>query len=128
MTRIEALMQMDWPEMMPDMPIRRATALLVEARMAAVPVVDDSGRLVGILSQKDCFRPALRASYYQTWDGSVADHMTTLVRTLPATTDIAFAAAAFIEHPHRAFPVLDAGRLVGILRRSDVLAALIQLG
>lgn len=112
----------------PDMPIRRAVALLIEHKAAAAPVVDDSGALLGILTQKDCFRPALQASYYQEWKGTVADHMSREVVTLPASTDLITAAETFMNHPHRVFPVLQGQRLLGMLRRSDVLAALVRNG
>lgn len=112
----------------PDTPIRRAVALLLDHKAAAAPVVDDSGALLGILTQKDCFRPALQASYYQEWKGTVADQMSREVVTLPVTTDLISAAETFMAHPHRVFPVMDGQRLVGMLRRSDVLAALIREG
>ncbi|CAN0656932.1 CBS domain-containing protein (plasmid) [Nitratireductor aquimarinus] len=125
---LEAILQKDMPVLKPDMPIRRAVALLVEADAAAAPVVDDSGALMGIVTQKDCFRPALNASYYQEWKGTVADHMSSQVVTLSLTTDLTSAAEAFLEKPYRVFPVVDGSRLVGMLRRSDVLAALVALG
>ena len=112
----------------PEMPIRRAVAMLVRGDTAAAAVLDDSGQLVGMLSQKDCFRPALNASYYQQWQGSVADFMSRDLVTLPAETDLAAAAEAFLEHPHRSLPVLDGARFLGVLHRSDVLRALIELG
>ena len=111
----------------PEMPIRRAVALLVESRAAAAPVVDEGGALCGILTQKDCFNPALQASYYQEWKGTVADYMSRNVISLPASADLVAAAEAFIAHPHRVFPVTDGNRLVGLLRRSDVLSALVRL-
>ncbi|NHX27148.1 CBS domain-containing protein [Escherichia coli] len=118
----------DIPVLTPQMPIRRAVATLVQERAAAAPVLDDAGVLRGMLSQKDCFRPALNASYYQEWKGTVADYMTQQVVTLPADTDLTAAAEAFLEYPFRAFPVLDGEQYVGLLRRTDVLAALIELG
>lgn len=127
-TNAGAIMQADCPALLPEMPIRRAVALLVEGGHDAAPVVDDSGALVGILTQKDCFRPALHASYYQEWSGTVADHMTKGAVSLAAGDDLMLAATAFADHPHRVFPVLDQGRPVGMLRRSDVLAALLRLG
>ncbi|QQM30738.1 CBS domain-containing protein [Martelella lutilitoris] len=111
----------------PEMPIRRAVALLVESRAAAAPVVDEGGALCGILTQKDCFNPALQASYYQEWKGTVGDYMSRNVVSLPASADLVAAAEAFISHPHRVFPVTDGNRLVGLLRRSDVLSALVRL-
>ncbi|MBB4124269.1 CBS domain-containing protein [Martelella radicis] len=111
----------------PEMPIRRAVALLVESRAAAAPVIDEGGALCGILTQKDCFNPALQASYYQEWKGTVGDYMSRNVVSLPASADLVAAAEAFISHPHRVFPVTDGNRLVGLLRRSDVLSALVRL-
>ena len=47
---------------------------------------------------------------------------------LPASADLATAAEAFVNHSHRVFPVVEGKRLVGMLRRSDVLAALVDRG
>ena len=124
---IEGITRTDALTVTPDMAIRRAVALLVESKAAGAPVVDDSGTLCGLLTQKDCFRPTLQASYYQEWKGTVGDYMTTNVISLPASADLMTAAEAFLEHPHRIFPVVDGNRLVGLLRRSDVLAALVRL-
>ncbi|MDO5603658.1 MAG: CBS domain-containing protein [Paracoccus sp. (in: a-proteobacteria)] len=125
---ITDVMQRDFPRLSPSMPIRDAVAMLVGAGISGAPVVGDDDSLMGMLTQKDCFRPALKASYYRQWSGTVADHMSGEPRTLDAGTDLVTAGEAFIEHPHRLFPVTDADRLVGLLRRSDVLAALLALG
>ncbi|SNT73833.1 CBS domain-containing protein [Paracoccus seriniphilus] len=125
---LQALVRRDMPRLTPDMPIRRAVAILLEQRSAAAPVVDDSGALRGILSQKDCFRPSLNASYYQEWKGTVADFMSADVATLPASLDVIAAAEAFLSQPYRSFPVLDGEQLIGMVRRSDVLKRLVELG
>lgn len=123
-----ALARRDMPVLTADMPIRRAVAMLVEHGASAAAVVDDSGALRGILSQKDCFRPTLNAAYYQEWKGTVADFMTTDVTTLAAKDDVISAAEAFVKHSHRVFPVLDGDRFIGMLRRSDVLRRLVERG
>lgn len=125
---IARLIEADPLILRPEMAIRRAAARLVEARVAAAPVTDDGGALVGMLTQKDCFRPALQASYYQEWKGAVADFMSREVVTLPLDCDLVTAATAFLDHPHRAFPVLDGDRLAGMLRREDLLGALLAAG
>lgn len=124
---LHRLVRTDGPVLAPDMPIRRAVAMLVAERVSAAPVIDDSGALVGILSQKDCFRPTLNASYYQEWKGNVVDFMTARVVTLSAGIDIAEAAEAFVAHSHRAFPVLEGDRFLGMLHRSDLLQRLVEL-
>jgi CBS domain-containing protein len=126
--RIEAVMQTDIVRLSPDMPIREAVARLVETESAAAPVVDETDTLVGILSQKDCFRSALNASYYQQWSGTVAEHFTPDVETLDASTDFVTAAEMFLEKPYRTYPVVRGGQLVGILARSDLLAAFLKYG
>lgn len=125
---LHALVRTDMPTLTPDMPIRRAVATLVKQRASAAAVIDDSGALQGILSQKDCFRPSLSASYYQEWKGTVADFMTPDVMTLAASLDVIAAAEAFLNHSHRVFPVLDGEQFIGMLRRSDVLRRLVELG
>ena len=126
--RIASIMRPDFPAITPATPIRRAAALLVEARAAAAPVIGDDGRLAGILTQKDCFRPALHASYYREWKGCVADHMTSKVLSVDAQDELIRVAEMFLNNPHRVFPVLEGIRIAGMVHRSDVLARLMSLG
>lgn len=125
---VRSIMRTGTPTLMPSMPIRRAAALLVEIRAAALPVVEEDGRMVGILTQKDCFRPALHASYYQEWKGSVGDHMSRNVLSVDPDTELITAAELFLGHPHRVLPVTDGQGVGGILHRSDVLSRLMELG
>lgn len=126
--RIDSIMQTDILRLRPEMAIREAVALLVRHNSQAAPVVDDTGTIVGILTQKDCFRSALNASYYQQWSGDVTKHMTTNVKTLDAGTDFVTAAEAFLEHPYRVYPVMRNNQLVGLLTRSDLLATFLSFG
>ena len=126
--RIDAVMQADIARLRPEMAIREAVALLVKEKTPAAPVVDDTGQLAGILTQKDCFRSALNASYYQQWSGTVAEYMSAEVHTLDADTDFVSAAEAFLKYPYRAYPVTRDGELVGMLLRSDLLATFLHFG
>lgn len=125
---IAPLVRRDSLTLTPATPMRRATARLAEAGASAALVVDDSGTLLGILTEKDCFRPALHASYHQEWTGIVADHMSRDPVCLPADSDLATAAEAFLSHRHRVFPVLEGARLLGLLHREDMLTALLRQG
>jgi CBS domain-containing protein len=108
----------------PETDIMKAMGILLDEGISAAPVVDAQGRLIGILSKKDCLRVAFTASYHQEWGGSVADFMTREVETIEAETDIVQAAKRFLEGQHRVFPVLRAGRLAGMISRHDILKAL----
>ncbi|SFD84859.1 CBS domain-containing protein [Roseivivax sediminis] len=125
---VRAFMQGDIVTVTPDTPIRRAVALLVERELPAAPVLSDDSALIGILTQKDCFRPALHASYYQEWKGTVADHMTRGAVTVEAGDDLMRAAEMFLEHPHRVLPVVEDDTLVGLLDRARVLSLLVRRG
>lgn len=126
--RINAIMRSDSPTLSAETPIRRAVAVLVDSGSAGAPVLGDDGRLVGILTQKDCFRSALHASYHHEWTGQVADHMSPKVVCVAATDEVVGVAELFLRHPHRIFPVLEGSRVVGLVHRSDVLRLLLRTG
>lgn len=111
----------------PDLEIIKAMSILLENDVSGAPVVDETGRLVGVLSSKDCMRVAFNASYHQEWGGSVAEYMTAEVDTIDAATDIISASERFLSGPYRRFPVLRNGRLVGQISRRDILKALLDI-
>ncbi|OSQ53144.1 CBS domain-containing protein [Marivita geojedonensis] len=126
--RVGGIMRTDIPTLTADTPIRRAVAVLVDAKAAAAPVLSDDGEMIGILTQKDCFRPALHASYHREWTGRVEDHMSRNVISVDVEDEVIRVAEMFIEHPHRVFPVLSGSGVAGVLHRSDVLALLSRIG
>ena len=111
----------------PDQEILAAMDLLITRRLSGAPVVDAEGRLVGMLSKKDCFRAALNASYYQEWGGAVSDYMTSPVETVGPDMDVIAAAESFLSSPYRRFPVMSGDRLVGMVSRLDLLRSLARL-
>ncbi|MDU8913061.1 CBS domain-containing protein [Aestuariicoccus sp. MJ-SS9] len=126
--RVGAILRDDIPTLSAETPIRRAVAVLVDAGAAAAPVLSEDGQLIGILTQKDCFTPALHASYHREWTGQVGDYMSREVITVDVDDEVIRVAEMFIQHRHRVFPVLNATSVVGVLHRSDVLALLMRIG
>ena len=59
----------------PEMDIMEAIRLLSEKRISGAPVVDHLGNLVGMLSEKDCLKVALKAGYHDEWGGRVEEYM-----------------------------------------------------
>lgn len=108
----------------PDMPILEAIHLLIEHRISGLPVLDLRGNLVGMLSEHDCLRVALQASYYEELGGRVKEYMTTGVRTVEADDSIVELAELFVSTHFRRFPVMERQRVVGQISRRDVLRAL----
>ena len=125
---IATLCRRDIPRLAPDTAVRAALEQMLSADVSAAPVLDAGGALLGVLSQKDCFRPALAAAYHQSWTGQVADHMTRGAVSLEGGTDLVTAAEAFLDQPFRVFPVTEAGQVIGLLDRADLLTAFLRHG
>ncbi len=110
----------------PGMEINNALVHLLEKNYSGAPVVDGAGKLVGVLSKKDCLKAALNASYYQQWGGTVGDYMNSEAETLDADLDLVQAAELFLKSNYRRFPVLRDGKLVGQISRADLLKAIVK--
>ena len=108
----------------PDTDVLDAVHTLVQHRIAGAPVVDDTGNLVGMLSEYDCMRVALQAGYHGTGGGPVSEFMSEGVETVDANMSIVDLAQVFIDKKYRRFPVTQGTRLVGQISRRDVLRAL----
>lgn len=118
------LLSRDLIRFSPDTTIVDAVAQMIAQEISGAPVVDNDGTLVGILTAKDCFRAALNASYYQGWSGIVSDFMTTNVETVDGASDLVSVAEKFLEREFRRFPVIEDGRLIGVITRFDLLCVL----
>ncbi len=111
----------------PETDIHRAMKILLKNRISGAPVLDERGRLVGVLSKKDCFKVVFNATYHKEWGGRVSDYMSRDVKTIDAESDIVEVAQIFLKGPYRRFPVVSDNRLVGQISRHDVLKALDDL-
>lgn len=115
-----------------DATVLEAARLLVNCRVSAMPVVDASGRMVGIVSEADllgCMAdgdgqaneiPAVRSRL-------VADVMTRDVITAGEDTPVAALAKLMTERCVKRLPILREGAVVGIVSRIDLLRAMISL-
>ncbi len=96
-------------------------------RIRHIPVLDDDGSLVGILSQRDLFHGGLlRALGYGSHARDkaldtlvVKEAMKTDVLTTTPDTSLVEAAKVMLDHKVGCLVVLDGARLVGILTESD---------
>lgn len=127
MTRtISDIMATDLVTFQPGQNIHEAIHILLERCISGAPVVDGAGKLIGILSRKDCLRIAFSTRYHDGWGGLVQDYMVSEVKTLDAGLDITSAVQLFLDAPFRRFPVMRQGQLVGLVTRHDILKALSQ--
>ncbi|MDH4254271.1 MAG: CBS domain-containing protein [Gammaproteobacteria bacterium] len=122
--RVRDFMTSNLVKLDPDMEITHAVHKLVKHDIAGAPVVDKEGRLVGMLTEKDCMKIALDVGYYGEYGGKVAAFMSTEVETIDPDEGIVEAAKRFLQKRYHRYPVVRDGRLVGQISRRDVLRAL----
>ena len=108
----------------PDQHVLDAVRVLVTKRISGAPVLDQFGNLVGVLTEQDCLKIALEAGYNQSPGGKVREYMSTGIHTLDIDTPVVEIAQVFLNKPFRRYPVMEQGRLVGIVSRRNVLEAL----
>ena len=121
------------------------TTLLRGAAIRAVPVVDDDGTLLGVVSEADLMAAVARPDGYEArrwWRPrhvrrqapeskagatTAAELMTTGVETVAPATRVSAAARAMLKHHLSWMPVCDEDRrVVGVLGRSDVLTVFVR--
>ena len=111
----------------PEMEILRAACMLTENKISGAPVIDQNGKLVGILTERDYLQVVLDAGYYQNYGGQVKKFMSKDVITVSPDESIMTIAKRFMDHAHRRYPVLENNQLVGQISRRDVLRVLEKL-
>ena len=108
----------------PDDEVIRAVHVLIENHIAGAPVVDADGNLMGMLTEKDCMKVLVNATYHSEFGGLVAEFMTTEVDVMQADDTIVAAAERFLNQRYHRYPVMDNNQLVGQISRADVMRAL----
>lgn len=141
------IMTPDIVTLTPDLEIGQAAKCLLEKRINGAPVVDASGKLVGILCQSDLIATQKRLSLpslFTLLDGfiplrsakqiesefqkiaaiTVKQAMTPSPTAVGPDAPIEEIATLMVEKGFHTLPVLDEGRLVGVIGKEDVLKTL----
>jgi len=131
----------------PDTEITQAAKLLLENHFNGLPVVDESGKLIGIICQDDLIVQQKRLplpSLFTFFDGlipltsyrslekevekivatTVSQAMTTDPITIDPDASLEDIATLMVNNNIHTLPVLDRDRLVGVIGKEDVLRTL----
>lgn len=101
----------------PEEDIYEAIRIMVLNNVTGLPVVEADDTLVGIITEKDVL-----GLLYDGEDesGTVRQYMTAEVVTFSPEDDLKAVVETFISHAFRRVPILDEGKLIGVISRKDV--------
>lgn len=145
--RASQVMQRNVITVTPGTLIQHAVHLMVAHHISGLPVVDEAGAVVGMLSEGDLLRrvelgtesstPPWRAwfanpgslarNYVRSHALKVADVMTAPVTCVTPDTDLAEVVARMESRRIKRLPVLENRRIAGIITRADLILALEKL-
>jgi len=106
-----------------DMLLTDTIALLLRWHISAMPVVDLENKMVGIVSEIDLVN--------LTFDGNAADTtieevMVTDIVSFSPNTELADLVQTFSKKHLRRVPIIDKGKVVGIVSRRDILREILR--
>ena len=111
----------------PDTLIGSAINSFLKNKISDTPAVDEKGNLIGMLSEKNCLGTLFESSYYNNPSSYVKDYMSTELTSINLYDSLSEVAQKFLDLRFWRFPVLDNRKLVGQIRRRDVLKAIDNL-
>lgn len=147
--KVETIMSSPVITLSPHHTVREIASIFSENRISGAPVIDESGEMIGIVSETDLLPKLKRVPFTRTKlpmlfaelpggetleemfakarAQQAQDVMTKYLVTVSPDSRAADAALIMTENAIKRIPVLDSGRLVGILTRSDLIRAISQI-
>jgi len=126
MSHVQNIMTKNVITVSPETTVEAAVHCLLKHQISGAPVVESKGKLVGIISEYQLLSLIYRDDV--TRQTPVGELMTTDVVTIDLSTPLVDVAQAFVSLRVRRLPVVDKGRLVGLVSRRDVLRFAVSEG
>src|SRR5215471_11364264 len=128
----------------PQITVQHVARMMINHRVSGIPIIEEDGRLIGIITEGDLLRRAetgterqrsrwserflpnsrLAADYVKSHARRVADIMTRDLVTVEKCATLAEIAGLMEQHRIKRVPVVHDGKLVGIVSRADLLRIL----
>lgn len=124
MLRAEDLMVRDVIAVHPDTALLEAMKILVEKGISGLPVVEGDMKIVGVISEKDFLR--LLMSDVITKKEQVKNFMSTMVTSFGPKDSVVEICEFFMSHNFRRVPIVDSGKLVGVISRRDIIRLILK--
>jgi CBS domain-containing protein len=105
-------------------PLTKVVKTLLANHVTGLPVVDDKRHVLGFVSEQDCIHAMLVRSYHHEGDPLVEEVMYKNPFTVSPEESIVDLAQSLGRNKPKVYPVVENNRLIGIVTRSAILAAL----
>jgi len=109
-------------------PLTEVVRTLLEHHVTGLPVVDEQRRVLGFVSEQDCIHTLLVSNYHCEGEPVVDDVMFRQPITVSPDLSVVDLAQKLGAGRPKVYPVVEQGRLVGIVTRSAILAELARMG
>ena len=102
---------------------------LLEKKISGAPVLNKSGKLVGIISESDIMKNIVDSQYYNMpiTKTNISKYMKKAVDYISPDITIFEAASEFLKLKRKRFPVIISGEIVGIISRIDIISASLHI-
>jgi CBS domain-containing protein len=106
--------------------VRDVVVSLLKAGVIGCPVIDEKENVVGFVSEQDCIKEMLNDAFYCEEPPAVSAVMHSDVLTVSPDTSIVEVAQTMLAHKPKNYPVVDDGKLIGLINRSLILKAIVE--
>lgn len=124
---VNEIMTTDVISVAPYTLIEAALATMLKYKISGLPVIDDDGRLVGVISEFDMLILLSESPEDYSPISLVADYMTTEVMAIKEDTPLDKVVEIFRSMSVRRLPVIRGEKLVGVLSRRDLVHVIHQM-
>jgi CBS domain-containing protein len=107
----------------PDATLADVVRRLVEHNCGSLVICDEKGDMVGIITERDVLRACAKRIDTPLSEMSVRDHMTTNIVTAQPASNVNDVMGMLTDHRIRHLPVLEDGKLAGLISIGDVVKA-----
>ena len=121
-------MTSDYMPLRPESELLQAIRRMAAKAISAALVVDEAGKLVGILTEKDCLRVLTVSTYHEARAGKVSEFMSPVPECVQPDMDLFRISHLFLETNFAVLPVVEGDRLIGQISRQQVLRAIRAIG
>ena len=106
--------------------VREVVEHLLKWNVTGAPVVNEDLIVIGFVSEQDCIKEMLNSAFYAEDSALVTDIMRRDVLSVTPDTSILEIAEIMMGHKPKNYPVIDHGKLVGLINRRQILQALTE--